>query len=349
MFIVFAMIDILVAYVIDLLVGDPHWMPHPVRFIGWLVKRLEKILRHYVKSASGHKVELAWGEGLQKTVDRKAQEKKAGIMLAASVTLLVFLLVFAILKLADLVHPVLFHILNIYFIYSALATRCLADETYKVSDALIERDVFKAQGKLSMLVGRDTEGLSEREIIRGAVETVAENTVDGVISPLLYAVLGSFFGLGAPLAYAFKAVSTLDSMVGYMNDKYIYFGWASAKLDDAANYIPARLSGVVIPASAYICKKNYVKSFNIMRRDRRNHKSPNSGYPEAAVAGALGVMLGGPAVYFGEVVEKPTIGDPDRELVISDVHDTIKLMYVASMLTLGLGIVVSAIIVPILT
>ncbi|MFZ5987948.1 MAG: adenosylcobinamide-phosphate synthase CbiB, partial [Bacillota bacterium] len=244
----------------------------------------------------------------------------------------VFLIVWA----AKLVHPVLFHIVNIYFIYSAFASKCLAVESFKVFDALKERDIFKARNMLSMIVGRQTENLDEKEIIKGAVESTAENTADGVVSPIFYAVLGSLFGLGAPVVYAFKAISTLDSMVGYKNDKYKNFGWASARLDDLANYIPARLTGLLIVCSAFFTGKDYSRSFSIMIRDRRKHKSPNSGYPEAAVAGALGVRLGGPGLYFGDIVEKPVIGDALRELDIKDIPKTITLMYVASILALFL-------------
>lgn len=318
--------DIVIAYILDLLIGDPYWLPHPVSFIGNLIKKLEKILRRYTDSTVP---EL-----------KAASERKAGIILALSVIFITFLTVFGIVVIASIISQVLFHLFNIYFIYSALAARCLAHESRKVLAALMTNDIVEARRSLSMLVGRETENLSEKEIIRGTVETVAENTVDGVISPLVYAVIGSFFGLGAPLVYAFKAVSTLDSMVGYMNEKYIDFGRASAKIDDAANYLPARLSGLLIPLSAFLCGKGFSKSFSIMLRDRRNHKSPNCAYSEAAVAGALGVKLGGNNIYFGKVVEKPTIGDAKRELSPSDIHETIKIMYITSLLTLVLGLIV---------
>ncbi len=233
------------------------------------------------------------------------------------------------------VKPILFYVFNIYFIYTALAARCLGDESLKVYRILKSGDLDAARRQLAMLVGRQTENLNEKEIIRGAVETTAENTVDGIISPMVYAVLGSFFALGAPFAYAFKAINTLDSMVGYTNDKYINFGWASAKLDDLANFIPARISGLIIPIAALLCGKSFVKSFRIMRRDRRNHKSPNSAYPETAFAGALGIRLGGSSIYFGKVVVKPTIGDPDKELELKDISNAVRLMHTASLITLA--------------
>lgn len=319
--------DIIAAYILDMIFGDPHWMPHPVRFIGWMIKRSEDVLRGIID------------KGINVKDDKKAsRERFAGAVLTLLVVSAVFLLVYVILAIAQGIHPLLFHLLNIYLIYTALAAKCLGVETMKVYNALVLGDVSKARERLSMLVGRQTDNLDEEGIIRGAVETVAENTVDGVISPLFYIFLGSFFGIAAPLAYAFKAVSTLDSMVGYMNEKYVNFGRFSAKTDDAANFIPARLSGLLIPASAFLCGKSFKKSFSIMLRDRRNHKSPNSAYPEAAVAGALGVRLGGANVYFGQVVEKPTIGDALKRLEPKDIADTIKIMHVSAFLTLVFGI-----------
>lgn len=323
------LMDVAIAYMLDLIFGDPYWLPHPVRFIGWLIKSTEKVLRQWTGGA--------------REKDRNKREFAAGAVLTIVVVGATFMIVLAILKLAQMINPVLFHIVNIYFIYSALAARCLGDEALKVYNALKNKGISEARKRLAMLVGRETDSLSEDEVIRGVVETTAENTVDGEISPLIYAIIGSLFGLGAPLVYAFKAISTLDSMVGYMNDKYMYFGRVSAKLDDAANYIPARLSGVLIPISAALCGKSFSKSFSIMVRDRRNHKSPNCAYPEAAIAGALGVRLGGNNVYFGKVVEKPTIGDPEKELEIKDITDTVKIMYIASLVTLLSGAAVVAV------
>lgn len=325
----FLLLDILIAYILDLLIGDPYWMPHPVSFIGNTIKRLERVLRRYTDCKA--------------TELKEASERRAGLILALSTIMITFLTVFGIILLAEMVSPILFHIFNIYFIYSALAARCLALESNKVLKALKHRDIIKARKSLSMLVGRETENLNFQEVIRGTVETVAENTVDGVISPLIYAFIGSVFSLGAPVVYAFKAISTLDSMVGYMNEKYINFGRVSARIDDAANYIPARLSGLLIPFGAMLCGKSFLKSFSVMLRDRRNHKSPNCAYPEAAVAGALGVQLGGNNIYFGKVVEKPTIGDTNKKLDANDISDTIKIMYAASFITLILGVIISLI------
>lgn len=328
-------VDIILAFILDILVGDPYWLPHPVRFIGGLISRCERFLRQIIK-----RVKPGHGNG-------KAEnnlELAAGACLMLLVVSISFLVVFFILRLATAVHPVLFHAINIYFLYTSLATRCLAHEAKKVYNVLKTGNIVEARKQLSMLVGRQTEHLDQQAVTRAVVETTAENTVDGVLSPLLYAVLGSFWGLGAPFAYAFKAISTLDSMVGYKNDKYLYFGRVSARTDDVANFLPARLSGLIIPASAFLIGLNGVKSFKIMLRDRRNHKSPNCAYPEAAFAGALGVQLGGANIYFGQVVEKPTIGDSDRAIDGQDIPRAIRLLFAAALLTLLLSLGVALLI-----
>lgn len=327
---VYLLVDVVIAYIIDRIAGDPYWMPHPVRFIGWLIVTFERVLRHITRKGAPGKL--------------AERERLAGAVLMAAVVLVTFLSVFVILKIAFIIHPILFHVINIYFIYSSLASKCLADEAIKVYKALASGDLPESRKRLSMLVGRQTEHLNEGEIARGVIETTAENTVDGIISPLIYALLGSFFGLGAPFAYAFKAISTLDSMVGYMNEKYVNFGKISAKTDDAANYLPARLSGIIIPLGAFFCGFSFSKSFNIMLRDRRNHKSPNCAYPEAAFAGALSIRIGGNNIYFGQVVEKPTIGDADKEISILDIPKAVSLMYMASALALLLGIGLAALV-----
>jgi len=315
-------IDLIIAYMLDLIIGDPIWLPHPVRFIGWLIKTSERVLRRAIDKMACSSLHRC--------------ERIAGKIMAAFVVLSVFAIVYIILRAALSINMFLYHAINIYFIYSSFAAKCLGDEAKKVYRALKDNDAERARYQLSMLVSRDTSNLDEKEIIRGVVETTSENTVDGVLAPIMYASIGSLFGMGAPLVYAYKAISTLDSMVGYMNEKYINFGRASAKLDDYANYIPARLSGLLIPAAAFLCGKNYKKSFAVMLRDRRNHKSPNSAYPESATAGALGIRLGGDSIYFGQIVKKPTIGDAGKELEASDIADTVKLMYVTSLLGLVL-------------
>lgn len=329
------LVDVIVAYLLDMILGDPHWLPHPVRLIGGLIKGTESFLRKIESMMSSHKVKLAWGGTHIEKVTTRKNEKIIGVFLPILVVSLVFIVVFAILRVASILHPIAFHVINIYILYTSFAAKCLGRESYKVFDAIKDGDLWEAKKRLSMLVGRDTESMNNQDIIRATVETTAENTVDGVISPLFYAIIGSVFGIGAPLVYAYKAINTLDSMVGYTNDRYINFGFASAKLDDAANFIPARITGVLIPFSTLFLRLSFTRSFTIMIRDRRKHKSPNSAYPEAAVAGALGVKLGGANVYFGNVVEKPTIGDYVRELRMKDILDTINMMYITSVLALG--------------
>ncbi len=316
-------IDAGAAFLLDAVLGDPPRFPHPVRFIGRLIAKAEKVLRSAIHSGGGQQA---------------AEERIAGAILTLFVVGATFGGVFGILAVAKQVSPVIFHGCNIYFIYSALAGRCLANESFKVYRLLRQGDLAGARKQVGMLVGRDTHTLDEKGIVRAVVETAAENTVDGILSPLFFIFLGLPFGMGAPLAYAFKAASTLDSMVGYKNERYFHFGRASAKLDDALNYIPARLSGVFIPAAAFCCGKGFRHSFQTMLRDRRNHQSPNCAYPEAAMAGALGVRMGGTNIYFGQPVEKPTIGDDIKELELRDIPETIKIMWVTSFLFFAVGV-----------
>jgi adenosylcobinamide-phosphate synthase len=321
-------IDILAAYILDAAVGDPAWLPHPVRLIGWLTGKAERRLWAIIPRGAG---------------PNEKKELVAGAVLAFGIVASAFIVIFLILAVAKQVHSVLFHAAHIYFLYSALAGRCLADESLRVYRSLKQNDIPEARRQIGMLVGRDTQNLDQEGIIRAVVETTAENTVDGILSPLFFIFLGSLSGLGAPLVYVFKAASTLDSMVGYMNERYLYLGRASAKLDDMLNYIPARLSGVLIPVAAFCCGKGFRRSFQTMLRDRRNHKSPNCAYPEAAVAGALGVQLGGTNIYFGQPVEKPTIGDALKGLDPRDIPETVKIMWMASFLALTVGTVLSVV------
>lgn len=312
-------LDVLIAFVLDLIFGDPQQIPHPIRFIGSLISKTEGFLRKIAERFS----------------NSSRAERICGCLLCGFVVLFVFMFVFILLYLAAKVNQVLFHILNIYIIYSSLAARCLADEAKKVYHKLKSGTLDEARVSLSWLVGRDTSALSEDGVIRGVIETTAENTVDAVISPLFYALIGSAFGLGAPIVYAFKAVSTLDSMVGYKNDKYRYMGTASARLDDVLNFIPARLSIIFIPLAAALLGMNGLPSFKTALRDRKKHLSPNSAHSESAVAGALGVRLGGPNVYFGKIIEKPYLGDPVKDIDAEDIIKTNKIMYLSSVLTVA--------------
>lgn len=217
--------------------------------------------------------------------------------------------------------------------YFTISIRSLADEAKKVMTFLKENDLIQARKVLSQIVGRDTAYLNEEQIVRACVETVAESSVDGILSPLFYSFVG---GPGSAMAY--KAVSTLDSMVGHKDEKYIWFGWASARLDDMANYIPARISAVLIPLASFFCGYGFQKSLRIAFRDGRKHQSPNSGIPEAAMAGALGIQLGGPSTYQGEVIEKPFIGDAQNQMTLTLIEKVITIMQVTSLLFLACGI-----------
>lgn len=282
------------AYLTDVVIGDPHWAPHPVRAIGRGITISETLLRQWFQARSSR------------------QTRAAGMLLAVvipSVTYAVFYILRTVLM--DSGIQLFTAIVMIYLIASSLATRELIGSAGAVIDAVREDDLSEARRRLSMIVGRDTENLDRHGIIRAVVETLAENASDGIVAPMFYFVIG-----GLPLAMAYKAVNTLDSMVGYKNDTYRDFGWASARLDDMANFIPARITGLLIVAAAYVSEllsRSYGSSgsnaWNIMRRDGGKHASPNSGVPEAAMAGALGIRLGGPSTYNGVRIEKPYIGD----------------------------------------
>ncbi|ENK1243970.1 cobalamin biosynthesis protein [Clostridium botulinum] len=301
-------IDIIIAVVIDWIIGDPYWFPHPIIYIGKLISFLEKKFRAKVKNEESLKV---YGE-----------------IIVMLVCLASFLIPFIILQ-AFKFNFYLYHGLNILIIWTTLAAKCLHEEAIKIYYALYKENIEDARLKLSYIVGRETKGLIENEIIRADVETVAENASDGIIAPLFYAIIG-----GGPLAMMYKGINTMDSMLGYLNDKYRYIGFFPAKVDDVFNFIPARLTGILMCISAPIVGGNPFKSFKIMIRDRKNHKSPNCAYPEGATAAALNIQLGGNNVYFGQVVEKPTIGDKIKELAPIHIKESIKLMYSSQVLML---------------
>lgn len=325
------LMDFGLAIMIDMLIGDPYWLYHPVRAIGRLIQIVEALLRRLQGALHFHQ---------QTDASQAVWERYFGVVLVVLTVGITATGIGLILKFAAAIHPILFHIINIYFLYSAFATRCLADEALKIHGLLIQKNLPAARDQVGMLVGRETGHLDEKEIIRAVVETTAENTVDGVISPLFYAVIGSCFGIAAPLVFACKAISTLDSMVGYKNDRYLYWGWASARLDDLVNYLPARLSGLLIPFSFLLMGKGFRNSFTIMRRDCRKHSSPNCAFPEAAVAGGLGVQLGGTNIYFGKPIQKPTLGDPVKNLANQDILQTVKMLYYTSAVASIIGLVV---------
>ncbi|WP_145561020.1 adenosylcobinamide-phosphate synthase CbiB [Yersinia mollaretii] len=298
-----------VAFLLDSWLGDPpHW-PHPVRWIGNLITWLQRGIRAVCHSERA----LKWG----------------GALLWLLVVGVTWLVSWGFLALMTQIHPWLGWLAQVWMIYTLLAGRCLSDAARHVFEALQTGSLAQSREKLSWIVGRDTSQLEKPQITRAVVETVAENSVDGVIAPLFFLMLG-----GPPLAMAYKAVNTLDSMVGYKTPKYRAIGYVSARMDDLANWLPARLSWLLLSAAAGLIRADYRQALRIGWRDRYQHASPNCAWSEATVAGALGVRLGGPNHYFGERVEKPWIGDDRREIALEDIPRSINLMRMASLLAL---------------
>ena len=296
-------------FLLDQLLGDPYCLPHPIRGIGWLISKTEKLLR------SGNPQENSAG--------REAAERRQGKLLVVIVLLLTGMLAALILFGAYAIHPHLGVVIEAVMTYQILAARCLQVESSKVWKQLTVGSLEEARKAVSMIVGRDTEHLTEEGVAKAAIETVAENTSDGVIAPMLYTALG-----GPVLGFLYKAVNTMDSMVGYKNEKYLHFGRAAAKLDDVVNFLPARISALLMIGAAFISGKSYngKQAWRIWRRDNRKHASPNSAQTESVCAGALGIRLAGDASYFGKVVKKPYIGDPTRAVEAEDIRRTNRLM-----------------------
>ncbi|KYH35520.1 cobalamin biosynthesis protein CbiB [Clostridium tepidiprofundi DSM 19306] len=304
----FYVLDIIVAVIIDWIVGDPYGLPHPVIYIGKLIKLLERNGRKVCKT--------------DKTL------KMFGGLIVLIVMSVSFVIPFSILFITKSM-PIVHHVINILILWTTLACKCLKDEAKKVFNSLNKGDIEDARIKLSYIVGRETSNLNETEIIRADIETVAENASDGVIAPLIFAIIG-----GAPLAMMYKGINTMDSMLGYLTKEYKYIGFFPAKVDDIFNFIPARLTGVLMCLCAPLIGGNIFNSIKIMLRDRKNHKSPNCAYPEGAAAGAMGIQLGGTNTYFGEVIYKPTIGDKINELKKEHINYCIRLMYASESLLL---------------
>lgn len=305
------LIAITVAFLLDLWLGDPRWLPHPVRMIGSVIHFLEK----------------SWNKGRFRRIK--------GIIMVVIVGALVSVITWSITFLGYHVHMVLGIVIESYFIWTTIALKGLREASMDVYTPLVKADYRKAREQLSMIVGRDTDHLDESGLVRGTVETVAENTSDGITAPLIFAILG-----GAPLAMLYRAINTCDSMVGYRHERYYYFGWASARLDDVLNWIPARLTAILLllfERTRYQTKKDACKLLFI---HSKHHPSPNSGWGEAAFALLLGVQLGGENRYFGEVSIKPTIGIPYMELSAKHIKETHRLMtrgtiYVITFLWIG--------------
>ncbi|WP_028863181.1 adenosylcobinamide-phosphate synthase CbiB [Psychromonas aquimarina] len=301
-------IKLLSAYCLDILFADPYRIPHPVQVIGWFISRLEKM------TPPGFKKQ--WGA--------------AANLLVLSTTF------FVCLWLARL-----HWVIEVYLLYTCLATRSLADEALKVKNIIEQDDISLARQEIGYLVSRDTSEMDKKQIIRSTLETVAENSVDAVVSPLFYMLLGALlepYLAEAMLAFAmlYKAVNTFDSMWGYKTARYKELGWFSARLDDWANYLPARLTGgILLPVSAYLLNLNWKNAWYIFKRDRCNHASPNSGHPESAVAGALDIQFGGRTQYFGEWQDKPTIGDKNKPFTENLIDKAVWLLWSSSLLMLA--------------
>lgn len=293
------LVILLGAVVLDLLIGDPKWLPHPVIGMGKLISFLEK----------------NWNQG--------EHRRKKGVVLTIVVVGLSYIIAFLLVYLAYKLHTMLGILLEIYLISTTIAIKGLRQAALQVALPLKEGNLTEARKQLSMIVGRDTENLSEAEIVRGTVETVAENTVDGITAPLFFALLG-----GAPLALAYRSINTLDSMVGYKNERFLQFGWASARLDDVSNWIPARLTSLTIWLSAlFIRPLRMARALRLTVRDAPKHPSPNSGWSEAMVAGLLGIQLGGVNSYGGVVSERARMGEGRKKLRVDDIKLTIYFMH----------------------
>jgi adenosylcobinamide-phosphate synthase len=304
--IVYHGIAFLAGFVLDLLFGDPHWLPHPIRLIGRLISFLEK-----------------------KLYDETKNLRARGGVLVVLVLFITGVVSGGILYFVYRIQPVAGCAVESIMTYQILAVRSLKVESMKVYDALQTGTIEDARRAVSMIVGRDTACLDEAGVTKAAVETVAENTSDGVIAPMIVLAVGGPF-----LGFLYKAVNTMDSMIGYKNDRYLLFGRTAAKLDDVVNYLPARISAYLMIAAAYLAGRDFdgTRAFSVYRRDRRKHASPNSAHTEAVCAGALGVRLAGDASYFGKIVKKPYIGDDVRPVEISDIRRANRLLYVTAFL-----------------
>lgn len=303
-------------FILDGIFGDPAWLVHPVVIMGKAITALEKFLRKRLPNTP---------EG----------ERLGGRILAMALPVGTLLITGGVCWLFYRISPILGFAIELLWCAQALAAKGLAQESTNVYRELVKGDLPASRRAVSRIVGRDTAELTSKGVTKAAVETVAENASDGVIAPLFYMMLG-----GAPLALVYKAINTMDSMVGYKNEKYLNFGRAAAKLDDAANYLPSRIAALLWIASAALTGNDAKSAWRIWRRDRRKHASPNSAQTESACAGALNVQLAGPATYFGKYCDKPTIGDAVRAIEPGDILRANKMMYTASLLGLAAAVLV---------
>lgn len=321
-------IAFIAGFVLDLLIGDPHFIPHPVRLIGSLISFLDKRLN----SEAGYN---------SSENEANLTKYKRGVLLAFTVIFATFAVSVIILVAAYSINLYAGVIAEAVMTWQILATKCLRVESMRVYDALRTDGVDAGRRAVSMIVGRDTSVLDEAGVTRAAVETIAENTSDGVIAPMLYTAIG-----GPVLGFVYKAMNTMDSMLGYKNDKYMYFGRFAARLDDVVNFIPARISAYLMIAAAFIGGRQFdgKNAYRIFKRDRFNHASPNSAQTESVCAGALRVQLAGDAVYFGKLVKKKYIGDGLREIEYEDIKRANRLMYITAFLCELLSVAVMSLV-----
>ena len=304
----YSILALIIGFTLDLIFGDPRWLYHPICVIGNLIAFLEKRIRKlFPKSEKG---ELAGG----------TLEVLLVCLFSFGVPLIVIRILYRYI-------PVAGFVLETIWCYQLFAAKCLRTESMKVYDRLKNGTIEEARYAVSMIVGRDTQSLTETGVTKAAVETIAESTSDGIIAPMFYMALG-----GVPLMFLYKGINTMDSMLGYKNEKYLYFGRCAAKLDDVANFIPARIAGCLMVAASFLAGLDGKNAWKMFRRDRRNHASPNSAHTESAMAGALNVQLAGDAWYFGKLYKKPFIGDANRPVEIEDIPRANRLMYATAIL-----------------
>lgn len=311
------MIAFFMGFLLDLVLGDPYYLPHPIRLIGKLIEGAEKVLR-------GMGI-----RGKDSKEDSNGRAFRQGIGLVLIVVISVVAVTLFLLFMAYWLHPVLGVVAECIMTYQILAVKCLKVESMKVYQCLKNGNMEQARKAVSMIVGRDTEHLDEEGVAKAAIETVAENTSDGVIAPMLYLAVG-----GPVLGFLYKAVNTMDSMIGYKNEKYLYFGRAAAKLDDFVNFLPARISACLMIIASFLAGRHFSGkgAWTIYKRDRKKHTSPNSGQTEAVCAGALSIRLAGDASYFGKIVKKPYIGEAVRGVEYEDIKWANYLMYITAWL-----------------
>ncbi|MFH1797803.1 MAG: adenosylcobinamide-phosphate synthase CbiB [Candidatus Omnitrophota bacterium] len=311
---IMVMFLIIGSYMADLIFGDPETLPHPVRAMGKLITVLDNFLN--------------------RRTSHRAYQKIKGIMLFFVVTGTSAFSAYFFMKLSSRINPLLGNLMWIYLGYTAISVKDLKVKAEAILSPVEKEDLFAARRELSKIVGRDTRALDKEGVIRAAIESVAENTSDGIVAPIFYLVLG-----GPITAIVYKSINTLDSMVGYRNEKYIDFGWFSAKADDFVNYIPARITGFLIAIAALPRAKRFIAAFKIMVRDGRKHLSPNSAFPEAAVAGVLGIRLGGTSFYGGKIVMKPYIGEDTVKIEPFMIKEAVNISFIVSLLTVSIGVI----------